>query len=64
MFCFDKQGFSEVEDLLKKEGICLAVTDKLPKDSGVAAASTYDVIIKRLRAHIHARGTYNNTALP
>ena len=45
-----------MEDLLKKEGICLAVTDKLAKDSGVATASAYDVIIKRLKAHTHARG--------
>ena len=46
-----------MEELLKKEGICLAVTDKLAKDSGVATASTYDAIVERLRAHRHARGT-------
>ncbi len=38
-----------MEELLKKEGICLATTDKLIKDSGVAAASAYDKIIYNLR---------------
>ena len=49
------QGFAEVEELLKKEGICLATTDKLIKDSGVAAASAYDKIVYNLRK-TNARG--------
>ena len=49
------QGFAEVEELLKKEGICLATTDKLIKDSGVAAASVYDKIVYNLRK-TNARG--------
>ena len=42
------QGFSEVDELLKKEGICVAWTDKLIKDSGVARSEAYDEIVRNL----------------
>lgn len=38
-----------MEELLKKEGICLATTDKLIKDSGVATAGAYDKIVENLK---------------
>ena len=50
------QGFAEVEDLLIKEGICLAVTDKLIKDSGVAADDAYDQVVMRMKKKSAARG--------
>lgn len=51
------QGYSEVEELLKKEGICIAVTEKLIKDSGVAIDSIYEKIVERLKSRSMARGT-------
>ena len=51
------QGFTAVSDRLKAEGICIAHTDKLIKDSGVAVASEYDKIVDRLKVKSNARGT-------
>ena len=50
------QGYAEVEELLKKEGICLALTEKLKKDSGVAAAEAYDKVVESLQKKKLARG--------
>ena len=55
IWCNFLQGFAEVETLLKKEGICLAVTEKLIKDSGVAAAPAYDKIVNNIK-RTNARG--------
>ena len=52
---FVTQGYAEVEGLLKKEGICVAATEKLAKDSGVATASAYDDIVHNLKK-TNARG--------
>jgi hypothetical protein len=38
--CF--QAFEELERLFSKSGICVAVKEKLTKDSGVAEAFAYD----------------------
>ncbi len=55
IYRFTFQGFAEVDELLKKEGICLAMTDKLIKDSGVATAAAYDNIVHNLKK-TNARG--------
>ena len=54
---YNVQGYSEVEELLKKEGICIAVTEKLIKDSGVAIDSIYEKIVERLKSRSMARGS-------
>ncbi len=41
---------------LRKEGICLARTEKLIKDSGVAAAGAYDEAVQGLLGAKQARG--------
>ncbi|ELT99214.1 hypothetical protein CAPTEDRAFT_202414 [Capitella teleta] len=53
---YGQEGFSAVNDRLKQEKICIAHTDKLIKDSGVAVASEYDKIVHRLRVKSNARG--------
>lgn len=58
------QGYAEVEELLKKESICIAWTDKLIKDSGVATASAYDKIVTNLIKKKAARGQCFNVNLP
>jgi hypothetical protein len=41
---------------LQERGICLAVTEKLPKDSGVAGVKVYDDIVKKLLNKKEAKG--------
>ncbi|XP_067659268.1 metabotropic glutamate receptor 8-like [Haliotis asinina] len=53
---YGMQGFNEVEKLLKENGICLATTEKLLKDSGVASGEAYDTIVDRLLQKVNARG--------
>uniref|UniRef100_A0A1B0D119 Receptor ligand binding region domain-containing protein n=1 Tax=Phlebotomus papatasi TaxID=29031 RepID=A0A1B0D119_PHLPP len=50
------KAFEELEDLLAKHSICIAVKEKLSKDSGVAAAATYDMIVQKLQTKPRARG--------
>ena len=50
------QGFNELEKLLKKANICIAMTEKLPKDSGVASQDIYDDIVDKLKLKPNARG--------
>ena len=57
------QGFAEVEDLLKKEGICIAVTEKLIKDSGVSSEAGYDNIVTSLVKKSNSRGTQSFSLL-
>ncbi|XP_061197748.1 metabotropic glutamate receptor-like [Saccostrea echinata] len=49
-------GFNELEKLLKASEICIAATEKLIKDSGVAGEATYDKTVERLLAKSNARG--------
>uniref|UniRef100_A0A1B0C9E3 G-protein coupled receptors family 3 profile domain-containing protein n=1 Tax=Lutzomyia longipalpis TaxID=7200 RepID=A0A1B0C9E3_LUTLO len=49
-------AFEELEDLLAKHSICIAVKEKLSKDSGVAAEATYDMIVQKLQTKPRARG--------
>lgn len=50
------QAFEELEYLLAKSNICIAVKEKLVKDSGVAEEAVYDNIVLRLQTKPRARG--------
>lgn len=50
------QAFEELEDLLAEYNICIAVKEKLAKDSGVADESAYDNIVQKLLTKPRARG--------
>jgi hypothetical protein len=50
------QAFEELERLLGLQNICVAVKEKLTKDSGVAGAGAYDHIVDKLQAKPKARG--------
>jgi hypothetical protein len=50
------QAFEELEDLLAVHNICIAVKEKLVKDSGVADESAYDNIVQKLLTKPRARG--------
>ncbi|KAK8383438.1 hypothetical protein O3P69_019078 [Scylla paramamosain] len=48
-------AFEELEDLLTQNNICIAVKEKLVKDSGVAEEGSYDHIVHRFLQKYHAR---------
>ncbi|XP_015925374.2 metabotropic glutamate receptor 6-like [Parasteatoda tepidariorum] len=50
------QAFTVLEELLSKSEICIAVKERLTKDSGVAGDSYYDNIVHKLMAKPSARG--------
>lgn len=50
------QAFEELEDLLAENNICIAIKEKLVKDSGVARESAYDSIVQKLLTKPRARG--------
>ena len=50
------QAYEEFARLLAERGICQAVTEKLPKDSGVAGVKVYDDIVKKLLRKRKANG--------
>lgn len=50
------QAFEELERLLSARGICVAVKEKLTKDSGVAGSFDFNHIVKKLLAKPKARG--------
>ena len=54
--CISFQAFEELERLLSNRSICVAVKEKLTKDSGVAGAGDYDHIVEKLMAKPKARG--------
>jgi hypothetical protein len=47
-----------LETLLAKYAICIAVKEKLVKDSGVAEEIAYDSIVKKLLTKPRARGEF------
>lgn len=55
------QAFEELEGLLSKYNICIAVKEKLVKDSGVAEEIAYDNIVLKLNTKPRARGEFSNT---
>ncbi|CAB0009246.1 unnamed protein product, partial [Nesidiocoris tenuis] len=48
-------AFEELEVLLGKNNICIAVKEKLVKDSGVASEAAYDNIILHLQTKPRAK---------
>ncbi|XP_067627250.1 metabotropic glutamate receptor 2 [Eurosta solidaginis] len=50
------KAFEELEDLLARHNICIAVKEKLVKDSGVAEEIAYDNIVQKLLTKPRARG--------
>jgi len=56
---YTSQAYEELERLLGERGICQAVSEKLPKDSGVAGVKVYDDIVEKLLQKRRAKGTYN-----
>ncbi|CAH0715878.1 unnamed protein product, partial [Brenthis ino] len=50
------KAFEELEALLARNGICIAVKEKLVKDSGVASEGAYDNIVQKLLTKPRARG--------
>ena len=55
------QGYEAVKKLLEKQHVCVAVTDKLKKDSGVARSVEYDKTVRKLRKPRSARGQCDKT---
>ena len=50
------QAFEELEKLLSKRNICVAVREKLTKDSGVAGSDNFNHIVEKLLAKPKAKG--------
>lgn len=50
------KAFEELEELLAEHNICIAVKEKLVKDSGVAQEQAYDTIVLKLLTKSRARG--------
>uniref|UniRef100_A0A182K429 Chromatin-remodeling ATPase INO80 n=1 Tax=Anopheles christyi TaxID=43041 RepID=A0A182K429_9DIPT len=50
------KAFEELDDLLSKHNICIAVKEKLVKDSGVADTIAYDNIVIKLLTKPRAKG--------
>ncbi|KAM7342468.1 mangetout [Cochliomyia hominivorax] len=50
------KAFEELEELLARHSICIAVKEKLVKDSGVADEIAYDNIVQKLLTKPRARG--------
>lgn len=54
--CKFNKAFEELEDLLAENNICIAIKEKLVKDSGVAEEIAYDSIVQKLLTKPRARG--------
>ena len=50
------KAYEELEKLLGERGFCVAVKQKLTKDSGVAEARAYEHIVEKLREKPKAKG--------
>lgn len=50
------KAYEELEELLAQHNICIAVKEKLVKDSGVAQERSYDTIVQKLLTKSRARG--------
>jgi Receptor family ligand binding region len=50
------KAYEELEELLSHHNICIAVKEKLVKDSGVAQERAYDTIVQKLLTKSRARG--------
>lgn len=59
---FLSQAFEELEELLGKYDICIAIKEKLVKDSGVAEETAYDNIVLKLLTKPRAKGKCTSKA--
>uniref|UniRef100_T1IGY4 G-protein coupled receptors family 3 profile domain-containing protein n=1 Tax=Strigamia maritima TaxID=126957 RepID=T1IGY4_STRMM len=50
------KAFEVLEDQLAQHNICIAVKERLVKDSGVAGEAAYDVIVQKLLSKSRAKG--------
>ncbi|XP_058461569.1 metabotropic glutamate receptor 8-like isoform X2 [Malaya genurostris] len=50
------KAFEELDELFSKNGICIAIKEKLVKDSGVAEKIAYDNIVLKLLTKSRAKG--------
>lgn len=50
------QAFEELDVLLAERNICIAVKERLAKDSGVAGEESYNDIVKKLASKSNATG--------
>jgi metabotropic X receptor len=50
------KAFEELETLLSEHNVCIAIKEKLVKDSGVAEGSAYDRIVQKLLTKPRAKG--------
>jgi len=57
------QAFEELEKLLPENDICIAVKEKLVKDSGIAGEAIYGRIVDKLLALPKAKGTEKTNVL-
>lgn len=55
IYCFF-QAFNDLEELLDQNDICIAIKERLTKDSGIALDSSYDNIVRKLVSKQNARG--------
>ncbi|GFT12319.1 metabotropic glutamate receptor [Nephila pilipes] len=52
----DKKAFDVLEELFQARGICIAIKEKLIKDSGIAADDRYDNIVQKMLSKPTAKG--------
>ncbi|CAG2111031.1 unnamed protein product, partial [Medioppia subpectinata] len=50
------RAFNDLEELLDQNDICIAIKERLTKDSGIGLESAYDNIVKKLVSKQNARG--------
>ena len=50
------QAFEELEILLGENNVCIAVKERLVKDSGVAGEAAYNDIVQKLLSKPKAKG--------
>ena len=56
------QAYEELERVLALRNVCIAVKEKLEKDSGVADEESYDKIVDNLLSKPRARGQFTASA--
>ena len=51
-----KQAFEKLDEKLSEKGVCVAVKEKLSKDSGVGKGIDFDHIVEKLQDKPKAKG--------
>ncbi|KPJ14579.1 Metabotropic glutamate receptor 3 [Papilio machaon] len=55
---YGTKAFEDLETMLARNNICIAVKERLMRESGAPHDSTYDALVHRLLARPRARGAY------